>query len=404
MTNDQTSTAEAPWISIAVFAWNEEKAIPRLLESLFAQTVFPELARRGQRAEVFCVLNGCTDESASVARRYFRGKDAGRIADWRVRWEVIDLPERGKLNAWNHFVHHLSDRQARYLVMMDADIIIHQPGTLWSLVETLEQDSYAEVSVDLPCKDIAFKKRAGIGERLSLKASTLTRAAEAQLCAQLYCMRSSTARSIYMPRDLPACEDGFIKALVCTEFLGARQPVDAEGLKQGNSPGRIRLAREAEHTFEAYTNPWALLKNQKRQIIGQTVVHLLVDRHLKSFSLEQRRHLAETVRGLEETDPGWLRRLIQAHANATRFCWRLCPGYVGTGLKRWRRLPTARKPAALPAAVGHFALALCASYLAHRALRQGCTHYWPRAERRSGSPGLENQTFIEPVTSSVPNP
>ena len=47
----------------------------------------------------------------------------------------------------------------------------------------------------------------------------MTGSASAQLCGQLYCIRAEVARNIYLPKDLCACDDGFIKALVCTDFL-----------------------------------------------------------------------------------------------------------------------------------------------------------------------------------------
>ena len=79
---------------------------------------------------------------------------------------------------------------------------------------------------------------------------------EAQLCGQLYAIRSSGAEHLFAKR-FDGVEDGFIKAIVCTDFL-AHAAISK----------RIRLDREAEHVFEAYTNPAAVLKNQKRQMIG----------------------------------------------------------------------------------------------------------------------------------------
>ena len=44
----------------------------------------------------------------------------------------------------------------------------------------------------------------------------------------------------------------------------------------------------ASHIFEAYTSPADILQNQKRQMIGQTVVHILVDKYLKSLPAADR--------------------------------------------------------------------------------------------------------------------
>jgi hypothetical protein len=210
-----------------------------------------------------------------------------------------------------------------------------------------------------------------------MRASTITNSAEAQLCAQLYCIRSEVARRIYLPRDLAACEDGFIKALVCTDFLEA--PVNSH---------RIVVAENAEHVFEAYTNPRSLLKNQKRQVIGQTMVHLLIDVELPQWSPADRSNLAAALRQRDELDPAWLKRLLSQHLSRTRRFWRVCPTYVGTPFRRWTRLGWKERICKFPAAACSTGLGFAGSYLAWRALKAGCTDYWPRAERPATAPSL----------------
>jgi hypothetical protein len=263
--------------------------------------------------------------------------------------------------------------------MLDADILIHQPETLWNMLRLLEADPEAHVAVDRPCKDIRSKGRQSFRDKLSLAAAQGTLAAEAQLCGQLYGIRAEVARGLYLPKDLAACEDGFIKALVCTDRL-----------THATWPGRIRVAADAEHTFEAYTSPAAILRNQKRQIIGQTIVHILVDHELKRLSISERQQLPDTLRRRDAADPFWLKRLIGEHLRRTRFCWRLHPGLLGLRFQRLRRLGPGGRIACLPAAVAGFCAALAASFMAWRSLRSGCTDYWPpapRAERESGPTG-----------------
>ncbi len=254
--------------------------------------------------------------------------------------------------------------------MMDADILIHRRETLWNMLQTLEADLEATVAVDVPCKDIAFKPRKSMRDRLSLAASRMTLAADGQLCGQLYCIRAAAARRIYLPKDLAACEDGFIKAVVCTDFLA--HPAWSR---------RIRLAPNAEHTFEAYTSPGSILKNQKRQIMGQTIVHVLVDRYLQTLPAAERQDLGESLKAKEVTDPLWLKRLIRDHLQKTRLFWRLYPGLLGHRLQHLRRLRPMRRLACLPAAVAGSCTALAASFLAYRSLKNGCTDYWPKAKR-----------------------
>jgi hypothetical protein len=252
---------------------------------------------------------------------------------------------------------------------MDADIVIHQNETLWNMLAVLDQDFRANVSVDVPCKDIGLKPRKSLRDRLSLSASQATLAAPAQLCAQLYCIRAEIARKIYLPKDLAACEDGFIKALICTDLLSHEV-----------WPERICAAEEAAHTFEAYTSPLAILRNQKRQILGQTIVHILVDQYLPGLR-GSREGMAELLRRKDTEDPSWLKRLIAEHLRRTRFFWRLHPGLPGLRFKRLRQLSPAKRWLCLPAAVTGTVVSFVASLLAYTALKRGCTDYWPQATR-----------------------
>ena len=63
------SQRPAPSISIAIFAWNEERIIGSTLSSLFGQSIFAELSRHGRTCEVICVVNGCSDDTPVVANR-----------------------------------------------------------------------------------------------------------------------------------------------------------------------------------------------------------------------------------------------------------------------------------------------------------------------------------------------
>ena len=359
-----------PYVSIGVIAWNEEEAIVPMLDSLFEQSFFVELAKRKLSCEVFCVANGCSDRTAAVAAAAFDRQKHGNAQGDLVTSRVVELAERGKLNAWNHFVHKISARDAKILFFIDADIHLHHRETLWNMLVALEKDLQANVTVDLPRKDISFKSRRSLRERLSLGASEITGSASAQLCAQLYCIRAEIARNIYLPKDLGACEDGFIKHLVCTDFL-----------THAGVAERIRLAQPAEHTFEAYTSPLAIFKNQKRQIIGQTLIHILVDCYLKELPLPQRLQLAATLKEQDRNDPSWLKRLIREHLQRTRFFWRLYPGLATHRLKSLAKLSPVNRLKCLPAAAAGSLVALLASWMAYRSLKNGSTDYWPRASR-----------------------
>jgi glycosyltransferase involved in cell wall biosynthesis len=368
--NTEISTNTPPLVSIGIIAWNEEQGIAPMLESVFQQSLFAQLAASGRHCEIICVANGCTDRTPEVVAGIFARQSREHPHAGNFSCRVMNVAERGKINAWNRFVHLFSARDAKYLFLMDADILIHPRETLWNMVATLEKNSDATVSVDLPRKDISFKRRKTFWERLSLGASHMTSSASAQLCGQLYCIRAEIARNIYLPKDLCACDDGFIKALVCTDFLMHRV-----------WPWRIVAAADAAHTFEAYVSPSGILKNQKRQMIGQTIVHILVDNFLKKLPVAKRAKMADALSEQEKVDPNWLKRLIAEHLRQTRFWWRLYPGLLSHRFKRLSGLNRIKQIACFPAALAGSFVALASSFMAYTSLKKGATDYWPRAER-----------------------
>ncbi|HKB56968.1 MAG TPA: glycosyltransferase family A protein [Lacunisphaera sp.] len=370
-------SASTAWVSLGVIARNEEQSIGPALESLFRQSLFAELERRSLQAEIFCLANGCTDATAAVAARIFWEQSARHPHHRAFSGRALTLPEAGKINAWNQFVHQISAPETHYLILMDADILFGHVTTLWNLCQKLEQQPCAQVAVGDPVKDLALKNKPSLPERLSLATSRMTQGAAAQLTGQLYCIRAAAARRIRLPRELAACEDGFIKSLVCTDFL-----------TKAPQPERIARVPQASHIFTAYVTAGDILRNQKRQMIGQTYVHLLVDRLLPSLPEEDRADLAATVQQLDAVLPGWLGRLLQEHLRQTRWFWRLFPGILTFRFRRLAPLPLGRRLRHLPAALAGQAITLTACWLAARALRGGQRQYWPT--RRGQPPGREN--------------
>jgi glycosyltransferase involved in cell wall biosynthesis len=354
-------------VSIGILAWNEEKSIGRTLRSLLQQSLFAELGKRNFSCEIICMINGCTDRTPEIAAQIFSEQSIKHPYCQAFSGRVENLSEQGKQNAWNQFVRRCSSRDARYLIIMDADIVIHRTEALWNMIAALENDEEISVTATMPCKDIAFKPRRAVNERLSMAMSQMTRAAEGQLCAQLYCIRSAIARNLYLPRDLGACEDGFIKAVACTDFF------THEILRK-----RIQIVPGAEHTFEAYTSPLAVLRNQKRQIIGQTILHVLLDDHFKKLTMQERMSLGETLERKEEADRFWIKRLISEHLKRIRFSWRLYPGLLTVRWKRLKNLSAWKRIVCFPAATGSVLVALIASFMAWSALKKGGTGYWPK--------------------------
>lgn len=365
----KSGQAGATHVSIGIIAWNEAEGIGRTLQSLFQQSLFEKLNQQGVRCEIVCLANGCTDQTPAVAAKFFEIQSRRHPLHESFHGCALDLKEKGKANAWNHFVHRVSATEARFLILMDADILLNSVDTLWNLVVALEENKEASISTDRPCKSIAFKQHKTLLDRLSLMASQMTHAGEAQLCGQLYCIRSHVARQIFLPRHLGSCDDGFIKTTVCTDFF-----------TQPSNPRRIVIAKDSSHTFDAYTSIPGILKNQKRQMIGQTIVHVLVDKYMPKLEPAERTALAATLQKEECADPFWLKKLIAEHARRTRHFWQIYPGIVGFRFKRLAKLKGPRKVLLLPMAICGFLVSMFSCFQAYMTLRQGGMEYWPHAK------------------------
>ncbi len=357
--------------SIGIMAWNEEASIVPMLASLFGQTLFAHLASRNEGCEIVCLANGCTDRTAAVAEKAFAAMKAGHSPQGRPHARVVEFAVRGRNNAWNRFVHEISARGARYICVMDADIVFNRPDTLQLVLGELERNPRLGCASDWPVKSIAGNARPSIRERLSMATSEMTDSIPGRMNGMLYCMRAGIARNLYLPRDVLANDDGFFKAAICTDFF--RAPVD---------PGKVVSVRGATHLYEPYLSVRDVLNNQKRQMIGQATVHVIVE-YLRTLPEADRAHLADTLRRLEERDPDWLKKRIDAHVVRTRHFWRLFPGILGFRWRRVARMRGMRRLTHLPAAAAGFVVTLVACWQAARFLRGGVTTYWPKAARQA---------------------
>ena len=357
-----------PCISIAIRAWNEEAVIRRTLESVMAQSLFGELHERGEHCEVICIPNGCTDRTAAVAEEFFAGQRQRHPFADTFTCRVAEMEEAGRNHTWNAFVHSISHPQAEFLYLMDSDIVFNEPGTLFNMYMALRAHPHAQISTDLQIKDVAFKKRKTLLDRLSLATTDMTRKIEGRITGQLYCIRAEVARRLWLPRDLGAPDDGFIKAVVYSDFF--TRPVD---------PARIILAPNASHIYEAYISPREVLSNQKRQMIGQTTVHVLIE-YVKSLPWKERSNLAAHLKAKEAADPEWLRRLTADHLRGRSF-WRLFPNLLTFRFQRWGRLSGRKRVTHLPATLAGVGVTLIACPLANRHFRRGRIAYWPKASR-----------------------
>lgn len=358
-------------VSLGILAWNEERSIGPMLESLFRQTLFRTLARRSVQCELICLANGCTDRTVQIVSDIFERMEAEHPDRAGFTLRVVDLPQPGRNPAWNRFVHEFSAPGAAYVGLMDADIIFHQPDCLELVVRALENDPHLGAASDCPRKDIALKDHPSLRERISLATSELTGSIPGRINGQLYIIRAPVARNLYLPRDLVANDDGFFKAAICSRFF--TEPV---------APSRVTSIGCASHLYEPYLSIRDILNNQKRQMIGQTTVHVAVE-YLRSLPIEERRALADTLRRLEREDPDWLKRRVADHLRAVRHFWRIFPDVMTFRWRRWRGLRGARRLTHFPATAIGFGVTTVAAWRAARFLRGGVANFWPKASRES---------------------
>lgn len=343
-------------LSIGILAWNEEEYISTTISSLLRQSIFESPACDGMEFEIVCVPNGCSDSTAEEARSSFEAlPDHLRAAGLRCR--VCEIEQPGKVNAWNRYIHELSDPAADYIFMLDADIRINTPDTLLKMLEALLENPRAYASTDTPIKHIAFKKKKNIADRISLAIAGTTQAAPGQLSGQLYCARAEMLRRIVIPNGM-IIEDGFLKQMLCTNLYS--EELD-------NS--RIVRAERASHTFKAYTGPKDVFHNQVRQTLGHTVYTFLRDHLRKHVAAGER--IEDVLRAESARDPNWFISIVTERTVGSRQSWLVFPGALTLRFRRLRRLSAAARIRALPAALIGFLLDLAVCIAANRRLKQG---------------------------------
>jgi glycosyltransferase involved in cell wall biosynthesis len=291
-------------ISIGVLAYNEADSIAQTLRSLFQQSIFQ---MQQFAIEVVVIPNGCTDSTPSIAQDTLQELTQRPALPLQespssLQYRICDLPQAGKSNAWNYYIHDFSARTAEFLVLMDADIQFLNPRTLEELINALQTNPETWISVGIPIKDVALKRHKNLIEHLSIAVSKSAQESlhldNPVICGQLYCGRATALREIWMPIGLPV-EDGFLRAIACTEGFTTTS----------GSFRRIQKVPSATHVFEAYTHIAALLHHEKRLIMGSVINALLFDYLWNNCSPEQ--PAGALIRQRNQQDPNWLHQLLQ---------------------------------------------------------------------------------------------
>jgi len=358
-------------IGIGILAHNEAGHIQKTLESLLSQSLFNQ-PNSEPEVELVVVPNGCTDETASLARIALT-QHLETFPQLKVRWKVHEIAEPGKARAWNTYVHNLADTQSDYLILMDADIEFLNNNTLASMIDVLEQLPEVWVSVDQPLKDIIFKSNKTFMEQLSVLVSNLSGKSPkvgepAWICGQLYCARSQKLRQIWLPNNLSA-DDAFVYDLITTD-----------GLRSHPIESRVVLADTASHIFEAYTDINRLFRHERWQIFSSVVNQTAFNRLQSMQAVDgDNKHAGTYVNSLNSANPNWLNDCVKEEVDLKGF-W-LIPSFILT--RRFRSLRGKSIPKLLlllPVATLAFFVDLLLSVQANNDLHRGSSlRYWGKS-------------------------
>lgn len=345
---------------IGMLAHNEARAIGATLASLSRQTVldparWPALGLAG--VEVIVVPNGCTDETAAVARQALAGLPPGVVAT------VQPLAEAGKANAWNRFVHDLSRPDATLLALMDADIEFGAADVLERLVARLGAAPPCSVATDHPVKDYRGKRLTpfnylsrGVSAR-----NVEQHGGDGGLCGQLYCSRASRLRQVWLPLDLPV-EDGFLAAM-----LGSR------GFTAPPGTDPIVAVPGTWHFYEPLTGPTAFVRHEARILVGSIINAWLF---ALMWDAGERGDAGDYVRRRNAEDPRWVESVCEAHRQASGR-WLVPGAFLWWRLAPLRRLPLLKRVARTPIALAAVIASLPAVLRANAILRgAAASRHW----------------------------
>ncbi|MBB64077.1 MAG: hypothetical protein CMO81_03345 [Waddliaceae bacterium] len=320
-------------------AWNEEDSIGLAINSLMDQTIFEHCKRLGATVDIFCIANGCTDNTVTIAEEAFDKYRSSHLYTDYFTATVYESSVPNRSHAWNDLVHTLSDKETDYYIFMDADIAFLDRDTLYQMLMELIENPEAILSADTPVKHIKRSKTKSLMNLFSISVTRVNRSAPGLITGQLYCARGSFVRRFHLP-DQMIIDDGFIKWLGVTEFL-TKTPTEEE------ITAMVRHS-EGSHLFEAYTRPRDIFDNQVRQAVGNSILDFTFQ-YLRQCMLKDPDTKVDTIL-LERyrENPNWLKAEIASFVSSRTF-WVLKPGLLIAPFTKLKHLTWKNRFIYLPA-------------------------------------------------------
>ena len=217
-------------ISVAIFAYNEQRLIGRCLDSVLDDS--PEAA------EIYVLINGCTDRTEQIVAGY-----AAR--DGRVRPIVIARGD--KANAWNHYVHVLAPGRDIH-AFMDGDMRVRR-GSFAGIAAAMAAHPRANGVAALPASG---RSRARFRQKLLDKH---------ELAGNFYAVRGRALeafrdRGVRLPFGMFG-EDGLVATLL-------KWDLEMSGPER---PERVVACPEAEFVFDPLgllsRRDWGIYRNRR---------------------------------------------------------------------------------------------------------------------------------------------
>ncbi|WP_375205847.1 glycosyltransferase family 2 protein [Hyphococcus sp.] len=219
-------------ISVCIFARNEEQRLPQCLGALDA-------AGLGAKDQSHILINGCTDDTAKVARSL-------AAADARIT--IHELPIGDKANAWNEYVHRIADPAVPVHVFIDGDITA-SGGAIIALEAALRASPEAYAAAALPAAGRSRRSWA----TLLLSNNYLSGNLYALSGAALAAFRQ---RALRLPFGAKG-EDGIITYLMLTDMQGGTDDTHRH---------RIVIAEDATFEFDSLQANWRDLHLYRRRL------------------------------------------------------------------------------------------------------------------------------------------